>query len=136
MPPELAHSLAIDTLRIIGKSRMAWPVASDDPREAVTLFGLRFPNRVGIAAGFDKNGVCIDGLAAIGFGFVEVGTVTPRPQSANPKPLLFRDPANRALVNRLGFNNLGVDRVVENLRRRKFTGICGVNTRQESRHCD
>jgi dihydroorotate dehydrogenase len=84
MPPELAHSLAIDTLRIIGKSRIAWPVASDDPREAVTLFGLRFPNRVGIAAGFDKNGVCIDGLAAIGFGFVEVGTVTPGPQSANP----------------------------------------------------
>jgi len=77
MPPEVAHSIAIDTLRIIGRSRIAWPAASDDPREAVTLFGLRFPNRVGIAAGFDKNGVCIDGLAAIGFGFVEVGTVTP-----------------------------------------------------------
>jgi dihydroorotate dehydrogenase len=127
MPPEFAHSIAIETLRIIGKSRIAAPVASDDPREAVTLFGLRFPNRVGIAAGFDKNGVCIDGLAAIGFGFVEVGTVTPRPQSANPKPRMFRDPASRALVNRLGFNNLGVDRVVENLRRRKFMGICGVN---------
>ena len=127
MPPEFAHSIAIDTLRIIGRSRIAWPVASDDPREAVTLFGLRFPNRVGIAAGFDKNGVCIDGLAAIGFGFVEVGTVTPRPQSANPKPRMFRDPASRALVNRLGFNNLGVDRLVENLRRRKFMGICGVN---------
>jgi dihydroorotate dehydrogenase len=127
MPPELAHSLAINTLRIIGKSRIARPVATDDPREAVTLFGLRFPNRVGIAAGFDKNGVCIDGLAAIGFGFVEVGTVTPRPQSANPKPRMFRDAASRALVNRLGFNNLGVDRVVENLRRKKFAGICGVN---------
>ena len=127
MPPELAHSIAIDTLRLIGKGRTVFPAPNDDPREAVTLFGLRFPNRVGIAAGFDKNGVCIDGLAAIGFGFVEVGTVTPRPQSANPKPRLFRDPASRALVNRLGFNNLGVDRVVENLRRRKFMGICGVN---------
>jgi dihydroorotate dehydrogenase len=126
MPPEFAHSIAIDTLRIIGESRIEWPVASDDPREAVTLFGLRFPNRVGIAAGFDKNGVCIDGLAAIGSGLVEAGTVTPRPQSANPKPRLFRDPASGALVNRLGFNNLGVDRVVENLRRRKSTGICGV----------
>ena len=119
--------MAIETLRLIGKSRIAWPIPNDDPREAVTLLGLRFPNRVGIAAGFDKNGVCIDGLAAIGFGFVEVGTVTPRPQSANPKPRLFRDPAGRALVNRLGFNNVGVDRVVENLRRRKFAGICGVN---------
>jgi dihydroorotate dehydrogenase len=127
MPPEFAHSIAIDTLRLIGKSRIAYPIPNNDPREAVTLFGLRFPNRVGIAAGFDKNGVCIDGLAAIGFGFVEVGTVTPRPQSANPRPRMFRDPAGRALVNRLGFNNLGVDRVVENLRRRKFTGICGVN---------
>jgi dihydroorotate dehydrogenase len=127
MPPEFAHSIAIDTLRLIGKCRIAFPVPNDDPREAVTLFGLRFPNRVGIAAGFDKNGVCIDGLAAIGFGFVEVGTVTPRPQSANPGPRMFRDPAGRALVNRLGFNNLGVERLVENLRRRKFTGICGVN---------
>jgi dihydroorotate dehydrogenase len=114
-------------LRIIGKSRIAWPVAGDDPREAVTLFGPRFPNRVGIAPGFDKNGACVDGLAAIGFGFVEVGTVTPKPQSANPKPRLFRDPVSRALVNRLGFNKLGVDRVVENLRCRKVTGICGVN---------
>ena len=88
MPPEFAHSLAIDTLRIIGKSRIAWPVASDDPREAVSLIGLRFPNRVGIAAGFDKNGVCADGLAAIGFGFaaehlidgvIATNTTTQRP---------------------------------------------------------
>jgi dihydroorotate dehydrogenase len=89
--------------------------------------GLKFPNRVGLAAGLDKNGDHIDALAALGFGFVEVGTVTPRPQPGNPRPRMFRLPQANAIINRLGFNNLGVDYMVANLRRMRFRGVLGVN---------
>ncbi len=100
----------------------------DDP---VTVAGLRFPNRVGLAAGLDKNGACIDGLGAMGFGFIEVGTVTPRPQPGNPRPRMFRLPAAGALINRLGFNNRGLEAFVANVRRatsfRAGGGIVGLN---------
>jgi dihydroorotate dehydrogenase len=93
----------------------------------VDLMGLRFPNRVGLAAGFDKNAYDIDSLGRLGFGFIEVGTVTPRPQAGNPRPNLFRLAPDEALVNRLGFNNEGADAVVRRLEARRYAGICGVN---------
>ncbi len=89
--------------------------------------GLDFPNPVGLAAGLDKNGEHIDGLAALGFGFIEIGAVTPRPQAGNPKPRLFRLPEAEALINRLGFNNDGVEALAENVRRSRYRGILGIN---------
>ncbi len=89
--------------------------------------GLTFPNAVGLAAGLDKNGAYIDPLAALGFGFIEVGTVTPRPQPGNPKPRLFRVPAAQGIINRFGFNNDGVDVLVENVKRATYPGILGIN---------
>jgi dihydroorotate dehydrogenase len=89
--------------------------------------GIDFPNPVGLAAGLDKNGECINNLAALGFGFVEIGTVTPRPQPGNPKPRMFRLPAAQALINRMGFNNKGVDYLVEQVRRSGFKGVLGIN---------
>lgn len=99
------------------------PVA-DDP---VQLLGLKFPNRVGLAAGLDKNGLCLNAWGQLGFGFIEVGTVTPRPQPGNPRPRMFRLPAQQAIINRLGFNNLGVDFLIERIRRSRYAGILGVN---------
>ncbi len=89
--------------------------------------GIRFPNPVGLAAGLDKNGEYIDALSRLGFGFIEVGTVTPRPQPGNPRPRLFRLAAAGALINRLGFNNDGVDRLVENVQRARYRGVLGIN---------
>lgn len=124
LPPETAHAVALAGLR----ARARVLRIPDPPRVApVTVMGLQFPNRVGLAAGFDKDGGCIDGLGSLGFGFVEVGTVTPRPQPGNPGPRLFRLPAQRALINRMGFNNAGVEAMVERLSRRKYGGIVGVN---------
>ena len=130
MDAEAAHEWTTEQMRHLQQIPIALRAIERicrPPGSSRKLLGLDFRSPIGIAAGFDKNAVLMPFLAALGFGFVEVGTVTPRPQSANPKPRMFRDPAGRALVNRLGFNNLGVERVVENLRRRKFTGICGVN---------
>jgi dihydroorotate dehydrogenase len=93
----------------------------------VDLFGLRFPNRVGLAAGFDKNARDVDSLGRLGFGFIEVGTVTPRPQPGNPRPNLFRLPEDEALINRLGFNNEGALAAARRLQTRRYSGICGVN---------
>lgn len=92
-----------------------------------TVMGITFPNPVGLAAGLDKNGDYIDALAALGFGFIEVGTVTPRPQPGNPRPRLFRLPQARAIINRMGFNNEGVDHLLANVRRARYRGILGVN---------
>lgn len=115
LDPEAAHDLTLATIA----ATQGTPLASlyrtarvDDPIEVA---GLRFPNRVGLAAGLDKNARCIDGLGAMGFGFVEVGTVTPLPQDGNPKPRMFRLPKARALINRLGFNNQGLDAFVRNV---------------------
>ncbi len=93
----------------------------------VTVMGLKFPNRVGLAAGLDKNAVAVDGFAAMGFGFLEVGTVTPRPQSGNPKPRMFRLTKQQAIINRMGFNNHGVDQLLANLDKSRFDGILGIN---------
>ncbi|KGH24191.1 MULTISPECIES: quinone-dependent dihydroorotate dehydrogenase [Comamonas] len=117
MDPEAAHDF---TMNLMAKGQntllqKAWarPLVSDP----IELAGLKFPNRVGMAAGLDKNARCIDALAAMGFGFVEVGTVTPRPQPGNPKPRMFRIPEKNALINRLGFNNEGLDAFLANVRR-------------------
>ena len=106
---EAAHELTLHTLEKVQGTPLQWSYANHRVEDPVTLAGLRFPNRVGLAAGLDKNARCIDGLGAMGFGFVEVGTVTPLPQSGNPKPRMFRLPQANALINRLGFNNDGLD---------------------------
>ncbi len=105
LPPETAHRATIAALKF---APLARPRAAD-PRLAVSAFGLEFPNPLGLAAGFDKNAEVARALLALGFGFVEVGTLTPRPQPGNPRPRLFRLPADRALVNRCGFNNQGYE---------------------------
>ena len=121
LEPETAHRL---TLRLAGLYGL---VAPRVPAVPVRAMGLEFPNPVGLAAGLDKNGEHIDALAKLGFGFIEVGTVTPRPQACNPKPRLFRLPRSSALINRLGFNNVGVEQLVANLGCVSWRGILGVN---------
>ena len=122
--PEDAHSLALAALRLAPAAR---PPA-DDARLAVTAFGLSFPNPIGVAPGLDKNAVVPDALLGLGFGFVEVGTVTPRPQAGNPRPRVFRLQADQAIVNRLGFNSEGLDAVRARLAARAGRGgIVGVN---------
>lgn len=131
LDPEAAHDLTISGLARLQDTplRCAWSETRiDDP---VTVAGLRFPNRIGLAAGLDKNGRCIDALGAMGFGFIEVGTVTPKPQPGNPKPRMFRLPEAEALINRMGFNNDGLAAFVANVQRAKSFraggGILGLN---------
>lgn len=124
---ETAHDLTLKSLKLAQKSgALSWyPVAPVcQPRE---VMGISFPNVVGLAAGLDKNGAVIDGMAALGFGFIEVGTVTPRPQPGNPKPRLFRVKEAQGIVNRFGFNNLGVDNLIENVKAAKYKGVLGIN---------
>ncbi|MFN9806877.1 MAG: quinone-dependent dihydroorotate dehydrogenase [Betaproteobacteria bacterium] len=129
--PETAHDLAFGNLERahrLGLTRLLRPHVADDP---VTVMGLRFPNPVGLAAGLDKNAEHLDALGDMGFGFIEVGTVTPKPQPGNPKPRAFRLPKAQALINRMGFNNHGVDRFVANVAlARDFSargGVIGLN---------
>lgn len=122
---ERTHDLAMRALRILPP--ILFPATENRPDDAVEVMGLRFPNPVGLAAGLDKNGECIDALAALGFGFVEVGTVTPRPQPGNPAPRLFRLPEARAIVNRMGFNNKGVDYLVDRVKNSAWRGVLGIN---------
>jgi dihydroorotate dehydrogenase len=125
--PETAHHLTLGSLKAaqkLGLTSLVAPRPASDPR---TVMGLTFANPVGLAAGLDKNGDCIDGLAALGFGFIEIGTVTPLPQPGNPKPRLFRLPQAHAIINRMGFNNEGVDKLIENVRRAEYQGILGIN---------
>ncbi|MBK6631711.1 MAG: quinone-dependent dihydroorotate dehydrogenase [Betaproteobacteria bacterium] len=123
---ETAHDLTLASLRTAQALHLpvACAVSAGKP---VRVMGLDFPNRIGLAAGLDKNGECIEGLAALGFGHVEIGTVTPRPQPGNPKPRLFRLPLRQAIINRMGFNNHGVDALVANVRRSAYKGILGIN---------
>jgi len=127
MEAEAAHALTMKGLNAMVASGTAGLINGAIPEDPRLVMGIRFPNPVGLAAGADKNGECIDGFGALGFGFMELGGVTPRPQPGNPKPRLFRLPQARAIINRLGFNNLGVDVLVENLKRRSYKGVVGVN---------
>ena len=120
MDPEEAHELTLESLSRTQNTPLDRFYRQPFVPDPVTLAGLEFPNRVGLAAGLDKNARCIDGLGAMGFGFVEVGTVTPKAQPGNPKPRMFRLPQAQALINRLGFNNDGLDAFVANVKRSKF----------------
>jgi len=127
LDPELAHTLTLtglDWLHFLKGTKILFPTVNTPP---TTVMGLNFKNTVGLAAGLDKNGAHIDSLAALGFGFIEIGTVTPRPQPGNPKPRLFRLVEHEAIINRMGFNNLGVDRLIENVKKAQFDGIIGIN---------
>jgi dihydroorotate dehydrogenase len=127
MDAERAHDATLSVLGLPLVARLTQAIHQPVRKKPLEVMGLQFPNAVGLAAGLDKNGACIDGFAALGFGFLEVGTVTPRAQAGNPKPRLFRLPAAEALINRMGFNNAGVEALVANLRRRRWLGIVGVN---------
>jgi dihydroorotate dehydrogenase len=120
LDPETAHEITLSGLAKLQNSPLACLYSESQVKDPFTLAGLQFPNRVGLAAGLDKNARCIDGLAAMGFGFVEVGTVTPLAQPGNPKPRMFRLPAAKALINRLGFNNEGLDAFIANVQRARF----------------
>ncbi len=120
LDPEAAHDLTIATLRRAQRTPLALAYAQARVDDPIMVAGLHFPNRVGLAAGLDKNAQCIDAFDAMGFGFAEVGTVTPRPQSGNAKPRLFRLPEAQALINRMGFNNDGLQAFVENVQKARF----------------
>lgn len=122
LEPELSHHLALSALTYT--PQWCFPQVS---QAKVSVMGLDFPHPVGLAAGLDKNGVYLDALAKIGFSFIEIGTVTPRPQGGNPKPRLFRLPEAEAIINRMGFNNQGVDALVEQVKRSHYKGILGIN---------
>ncbi|HEX6827724.1 MAG TPA: quinone-dependent dihydroorotate dehydrogenase [Burkholderiales bacterium] len=124
LDPEAAHHLTFAALEAGSALSLVGQRVPDAPR---TVMGLEFRNPVGLAAGLDKDGAHIDALAALGFGFIEVGTVTPRPQPGNPRPRLFRLPDAEALINRMGFNNDGVDALLENVRRARWRGVLGIN---------
>jgi dihydroorotate dehydrogenase len=126
LDPEVAHAVALKSLTRLGP--LAGVLGSrPSGAEARQVMGLEFPNPVGLAAGLDKNGEYLDALGALGFGFVEIGTVTPRPQPGNAKPRLFRLVEREALINRLGFNNHGVERLVANVSRARWRGVLGIN---------
>jgi dihydroorotate dehydrogenase len=126
LDPEDAHRFtlaSLDAAHKLGLLKLL-PRATGKP---VQVMGIDFPNAVGLAAGMDKDGAHIDALAALGFGFIEIGTVTPRPQPGNPKPRLFRLPAAQGIINRMGFNNLGVDNLVKNVAASEYRGVLGIN---------
>jgi dihydroorotate dehydrogenase len=131
LDPEQAHELTLGSIAKLQNTPAQLLWCGERVSDPVTVAGLRFPNRVGLAAGLDKNGRCIDGLGAMGFGFIEVGTVTPKGQPGNDKPRMFRLPQAKALINRLGFNNEGLPSFLANVQRahsfRKAGGILGLN---------
>jgi dihydroorotate dehydrogenase len=130
LDPETAHELTLESLARAQGTPLQWAYSNGMVEDPVTIAGLKFPNRVGLAAGLDKNARCIDALGAMGFGFVEVGTVTPKAQPGNPKPRMFRLPQANALINRLGFNNDGLDAFISNVQRASFRRkgrILGLN---------
>ncbi|HVV95858.1 MAG TPA: quinone-dependent dihydroorotate dehydrogenase [Rhodanobacteraceae bacterium] len=124
---ERAHDLALASIETAYRTGFSPSLAARPKPLPVDVFGLRFENPVGLAAGLDKNGAHVDALAALGFGFIEVGTTTPRPQPGNPKPRMFRLPDCEGVINRLGFNNEGVDALVRNVEHAKFAGVVGIN---------
>jgi dihydroorotate dehydrogenase len=126
LDPETAHELALRSMCALGPA-VALLGAGADRGEERTVMGIRFPNPVGLAAGMDKNAQYLDPLAALGFGHLEVGTVTPRPQPGNPRPRLFRLVEHEAIINRMGFNNVGVEALLRNVEKSAFRGVLGIN---------
>ncbi|MBA4502068.1 quinone-dependent dihydroorotate dehydrogenase [Marinobacterium marinum] len=139
---ETSHELALGSMNLASSLGLPKLMGAGAQSLPTKVMGIRFPNPVGLAAGLDKNGTAVDGLAAMGFGFVEVGTVTPRPQPGNPRPRLFRIPQHQAIINRMGFNNAGVDQLLKNLNRSTYKGVLGINigknkdTPNEQAHLD
>lgn len=127
LEPETAHHVAMGGLKLLEKTPLRGLIAQTLPSHPRTVMGIEFPNPVGLAAGLDKNGDYIDALAALGFGFIEIGTITPRAQAGNPKPRLFRLPEAEAIINRMGFNNAGVDYLVERVKAARYRGVLGIN---------
>lgn len=130
MDPEKAHHLTLSALRrahSLGLTKLATPAGAFE--HPVKVMGLEFPNRVGLAAGLDKAGECVAAFGAMGFGFVEIGTITPKPQDGNPKPRLFRLPPAQAIINRMGFNNPGIEQGIRNVNvsRKGYRGVVGIN---------
>lgn len=124
---ETSHNITMRSLDVMHNLRLTRLMQCNPRTKSKKLMGLTFPNAIGLAAGLDKDGAHIDALASLGFGFIEIGTVTPRPQPGNPKPRLFRIPEAKAIINRMGFNNGGVESLVENVKRSNFKGILGIN---------
>ncbi|MGK3140868.1 quinone-dependent dihydroorotate dehydrogenase [Pantoea sp. C2G6] len=127
LDPERAHELTFQQLRFMNGTPLARFYRQNLPSRPVSCMGLTFKNALGLAAGLDKNAECIDAFGAMGFGFVEVGTVTPRAQAGNDKPRMFRLVEAGGIINRMGFNNLGVDHLVENVKKARFNGVLGIN---------
>jgi len=128
LPPELSHSFSLNSLNILYKLKiLKFFIKRTSNNESFDFIGLSFKNRLGTAAGLDKNGDYIDSLGELGFGFLEVGTITPKAQKGNRKPRVFRNFKENSIINRLGFNNKGVDHLVSNLKKRSYEGIVGVN---------
>lgn len=125
--PETTHDFSLKALNLLHKLHLSGLLHAGSGNRPTQLLGLNFDNPVGLAAGLDKNGEYIDALAALGFGFVEAGTVTPRPQAGNPQPRLFRLPEHQAIINRMGFNNHGVDYLVKQLEKTAYRGVLGIN---------
>ncbi len=124
---ETAHTLTLKLLKLSYQTGLSQLIKARSDHKPVSVMGLDFKNPVGLAAGLDKNGDYIDTLAALGFGFIEVGTVTPRPQPGNPKPRLFRLPEHQAILNRMGFNNKGIDHLLTRVKQAKYNGVLGIN---------
>jgi len=124
---ETAHELTLDLLGASKRLGVLPLFTPKKPTQPVSVLGMDFPNPVGLAAGLDKNGDYIDALGALGFGFIEIGTITPRPQPGNPKPRLFRLPEHQAIINRMGFNNKGIDHLISRVEKRRYDGVLGIN---------
>lgn len=124
LPPETAHTVALSSLACMAK---CLPPIKFDPKKSHQVMGIHFPNRIGLGAGLDKNGDYVEGLSRIGFGFIEIGTVTPKPQIGNPKPRLFRLPHEEAIINRMGFNNKGLDHLLKQVEKLTTRPILGIN---------
>lgn len=127
LPPEAAHNLTLSGLDMAGKLGLLKAIVAEPEPLPVRVMGLDFPNPVGLAAGLDKNADHLDALGALGFGFIEVGTVTPLAQPGNPKPRMFRLPEHQAIINRMGFNNQGLDHLLARVDSRRYSGVLGIN---------
>ena len=127
LDPETAHHLTLASLKLAQQTGLAKLTQPNLPDKPVTVMGLQFKNPLGLAAGLDKNGDYIDALAGLGFGFIEIGTVTPLPQPGNPKPRLFRLPEHQAIINRMGFNNFGIDHLLAQVQASAYQGVLGIN---------